>query len=200
MILTVFSFNNLSAQEEIGNNSKPVIIIQGGIEIYSNDADFNKQIRTNKVVIQDADQTLISQGKDNSLIIVSSGKKHKNSDFSPKNQIVFKDKKKNDEAQKELKKEITKYESRKKALIFKKLKVFPSSEKFAVVSHHQRDYIVPSTKNHDFSNIHTQTDQYIIKFVLDFFDAKKYISYNNKSLDFCFSKVFSVRPPPSILL
>lgn len=191
----LFFFSNIvNAQEGFGNHSA-VFVVKGGAEIYSTDKDFNHQVRRDKIILQNGNVTLKKLSGNEDLLVVSLKKPEiESKDF--KSQIAKANKKKQLAILKEIKNKITDYESRKKSFNLKNIKIFPSSEEFIASSHINRDYVAPSQNQHDLSKIHFVQNQYVIKSALDFLHQQKYTFYNNKSLDFCFSQVFSVRPPP----
>ena len=192
----VFFFNNVAnAQEGIGTNQSPVFVVKGGAEIYSTDKDFNQQINNQKIILQDVNITF-KKPNDGEVLLIASSKKIERESKDFKSQVAKENKKKDLEVLKQIKSKITDYESRKESFHLKNVKVFPSSEEFIASSHVNRDYVSPSQNQHDFSKIHSVQYQYVIKSALDFLHQQKYTFYNNKSLDFCFSQVFSVRPPP----
>ena len=192
-------FNNIvNAQEGIGTSQSPVFVVKGGAEIYSTDKDFNHQINSQKIILQDANITLKKPTTGEALLIASSKKIERESkDF--KSQVAKENKRKELEILKQIKNKITDYESRKESFNLKNITVFPSSEEFIASSHINKDYVAPSQNQHDFSKINSVQNQYVIKSALDFLHQQKYTFYNNKSLDFCFSQVFSVRPPPGLV-
>lgn len=195
----LFFFSNIvNAQEGFGNNHAAVFVVKGGAEIYSTDKDFNHQVRRDKIILQNGNVTLKKLSGNEDLLVVSSKKPEiESKDF--KSQITKANKKKQLAILKEIKNKITDYESRKKSFNLKNIKVFPSSEEFIASSRINRDYVAPSQNQHDLSKIHSVQNQYVIKSALDFLHQQKYTFYNNKSLDFCFSQVFSVRPPPAFI-
>lgn len=193
-----FLTSTLDAQEGMGTNQSPVFVVKGGAEIYSTDKDFNNQVNSQKIILQDANITLKKPTTGEVLLIASSKKIERESkDF--KSKIAKGNKKKELEVLKEIKNKIADYESRKEFFNLKNIKVFPSSEEFIASSRINIDYVVPNQNQHDLSKINSVQNQYVIKSALDFIHQQKYIFYNNKSLDFCFSQVFSVRPPPILV-
>lgn len=193
-----FFNNNINAQEGMGTNQSPVFVVKGGAEIYSTDKDFNNQVNSQKIILQDANITLKKPTTGEVLLIASSKKIERESkDF--KSQVAKENKKKELEVLRQIKNKIADYESRKESFSLKSIKVVPSSEEFIASSHINGDYVAPSQNQHDFSKIYSVQNQYVIKSALDFLHQQKYTFYNNKSLDFCFSEFFSVRPPPAII-
>ncbi|GEM_PF-2621989 len=193
-----FFNNNINAQEGIGTFQSPVFVIKGGAEIYSTDKGFNQQVNNNKIILQDANIT-IKKPNDGETLLIASSKKIERESKDFKSKIAKGNKKKELEVLKEIKNKIADYESRKEFFNLKNIKVFPSSEEFIASSRINIDYVVPNQNQHDLSKINSVQNQYVIKSALDFIHQQKYIFYNNKSLDFCFSQVFSVRPPPILV-
>ncbi|MCX8533819.1 hypothetical protein [Chryseobacterium luquanense] len=192
----LFFFSDyLCAQEGFGNNQQTIIVVKGGAEIFSADENFNHQIINNNAVKKNIKVDFKKNGSEK-LILLASEKEENQQDDTFKNQLAKVEKKKQKEALKEIKSKIRDYESRKENFDNKNLRVFPSSEKFIISSRINQDYVIPNYSQRDFSEINTDQNQYIVKSALDFLHSQKYTYYNNKSLDFCFSQVFSVRPPP----
>lgn len=189
-------FSSYSAQQGNGNAHQPIIMVEDGAKIYSEDIGFNNQIDAGILLVEGKE---ISHNKKNSLqkvLVSKSSVELKNDEKIIKIQPTTIEILKGREEQKILAKEIKKHKSREKAFDKKLFNVFPSSEEFATVSHINQDYVAPNYSQNDCSKIFVLQDQYLVKSALDFLHAQKYTYYNSKSLDFCFSQVFSVRPPP----
>ncbi|WP_267267152.1 hypothetical protein [Chryseobacterium formosus] len=200
IISLLFSFPVSSyAQEGFGNSSVPTISLKGGAAIYSADQNFNKQIENQNLRIVNAEIIIKKNADDQEILIAGTVKKNISSPEMLHQKLASQEKTFQDENTKAIKKKIAEYESRKKESNVENIKVFPSSEKFIISSHINRDYVAPSQNQHDLSKINFVQNQYVIKSALDFLHQQKYTFYNNKSLDFCFSQVFYVRPPPFLL-
>lgn len=198
IFLLVFS-NILHAQEGNGTNLPPVIVLKEGAKIYSQDLYFNKQIDAGKLIVE-GENIVFTKNKESQKILISSNSSgQKNGDNKMNHQNKNIELLKSKEDQKILAKEIKKYKTLEKFFDKKKFNTFPSSEEFAAASHVNKYSVAPNYSQNDFSKVTVQQNQNFVKSALDFLHSKKYTYYNSKSLDFCFSQVFSVRPPPSIL-
>lgn len=192
----LFFFSNfISAQDGFGNNQEVVIIVKGGAKIFSADENLNHQIINNINVTRNVKVDFKQNGAEEFMLLAYEKEENQQNDTF-KNQLTTVEKKKQKEALKEIKSKIEDYESRKENFDDKKLKVFPSSEKFITSSRINQDYLVPNYSQHDFSDINIDQNQYVVKSALGLLHKQKYISYNTKSFNFSFSKIFSVRPPP----
>lgn len=196
-VLLFFSFNSLlNAQVGIGNPDQSAIILKNGAAIYSTDANFNQQINSDKISLKNTEVFYESENGDEVIWVAASEKNIESEKKDLKTQVKIAENNKKKEALKKLKKQVSDYESQKEKFESEKIKTFPSSEEFISSTHVNTDYVVPSYLQHKLSKIYSAENQYIIKLALDFLYPKEYAYYNNKPLDFCFSKVFSVRPPP----
>lgn len=196
-ILLFFSFNSLlNAQVGIGNPTHSAIVLKNGAAIYSTDANFNQQINSDKISLKNTEVFYESENGDEVIWVAASEKSIEPEKKDLKTQVKIAENNKKKEALKKLKKQVSDYESQKEKFESEKIKTFPSSEEFISSTHVNTDYVVPSYYQHKLSKIYSAENQYIIKLALDFLYPKEYAYYNNKPLDFCFSEVFSVRPPP----
>lgn len=204
-IIFIFScFSNfLFAQEGIGSKvPQAIVVLKQGATIFSKDDSFNKQINSEKITVKNADVSNIGTLENGKFLtakpIKAQDAQTPKKDF--KSELKKAEENKNKEALKKVKKEIANYdnEAKKNSFNSKNLR-FPTSEQFIVSTNSNKDYVAPSYHNHYFSKILVSLNQYVIKSALDFLHKQKYTYYNNKSLDFCFSQVFSVRPPPAII-
>lgn len=197
LVLLFFFFSSLlSAQVGIGNPDQAALVLKNGAAIYSTDANFNQQINSEKISLKNTEVFYESENGDKVILVAVSNKNIESERKDLKTQVKIAESNKKKEALKKLKKQISDYESQKEKLESEKIKTFPSSEEFISSTHVNTDYVVPSYHQHKFSKIYSVGNQYIIKLALDFLYPKEYTYYNNQPLDFCFSEVFSVRPPP----
>lgn len=194
-VLLFFFFNSfLNAQVGIGNPAQSALVLKNGAAIYSTDANFNQQINSDKISLKNTE--VFYESGDKVILVAVSDKSIKSEKKDLKTQAKIAESNKKKEALKKLKKQISDYESQKEKFESEKIKTFPSSEEFISSTHVNTDYVVPSYHQHKLSKIYNAGNQYIIKLALDFLYPKEYTYYNSTPLDFCFSKVFSVRPPP----
>lgn len=202
-ITFIFSFfcSNAYAQVEIETNTpQATIILKQGATIFSTDASFNQQINSDKITVKNAD---VSKPETQSNVQILTGRLNKTQETETlkktfKNDVKIAVENKNKETLKKIKKEIADYKKRINPFKSENLR-FPTSEEFTSATHINRDYVAPSYSHHHFSKIHASQNQYVIKCALDFLHKQEYIYYNSKSLDYCFTRVFSVRPPPVLV-
>lgn len=196
LIISFFS-STLYAQDEIGTSApRATITLKQGATIFSTDPSFNQQINSDKITVKNAD---VSTSELHSNVQILTGRFNKIQKAETlkktfKNEVRIAEENRNKETLKKIKKEIADYEKRINPLESENLR-FPISQEFTSATHISRDYVAPSY-NHHFSKIYTSQNQYIIKCALDFLHQQKYTYYNSKSLDYCFTNVFSIRPPP----
>lgn len=201
LLFSLFS-SSLYAQEDNGTQKEaepPLVTIQGAT-IYSADASFNQQLLSDKVVVKEGEAKIVMAGRGGKKVLIVKASVEK--EVSPKDMLAQLKKAKAEKEQKILdavKKEIAHFENEKKEFQFEDYDFLPVSEQFLAVGHSVADYVLPSTHSHDFSNAEQTPSQDLKKKSLDYLHSKKYISYNSRSLDFCFSEVFSVRPPPVLI-
>lgn len=199
MIIIFFLFHSfVSAQDSTGQAKRQSasIVFSKGAYIYSTDENFNKQILSNKIVLENAEVSHDS-GKNNKILIKSTSDSiHKKKQFPDQLQNAVKKKRK--EAQNTINKKIKEFEEKKKLFQSQQFNPAPFTGKFLAGHQIFKDYITPPY-HYDYSKMGNRYHRILITLALDYLHAQKYIHYNNKSLDHCFSKVFSVRPPPVLV-
>jgi hypothetical protein len=195
-LLFIF-LNSLSfAQVGIGTPTQTAIILKNGAQIYSTDANFNRQINSHKISLKNTEVFYDSENGDKVILVAVSEKNIESETKDLKAQVKIAENNKKKEALKKLKKQISDYESQKEKFESEKINTFPSSEEFISSTYGNTDYVAPSYHQYKLSKIYCTGNQYIINRALDFLYPKEYTYYNNKPLDFCFSEAFFVRPPP----
>lgn len=189
----LFSFNCILYAQ----NATPTIVLKVGAKLFSSDKSFNEQILTNKVFLNNVDVSIVEhKNKKQFLRAIARQSKTKENDLTKKLIIAQDDKRR--EALKKLKKGIEDYEKRKKDFQHFDFEGVSSQKHFFSSNTLSKDYMSPNRNNHDLSKFNTLSNAYLIVRALDFLHAQKFVYYNNKSLTFCFSEVFSVRPPPFV--
>jgi hypothetical protein len=193
--------NNVYSQE--ANSQQQItpttIVLKDGANLYSADDNFNKQILSNKIIVKNSDVSYQENGgKEHFLkLITKQSQKEEKKDL--KNQLKIVKNKSQKEALQQVKKEIEKFEKRVQVFVKHDFNGAPSRDQFFSSSSIAKNYVIPSQSTHGFSKFYISADAYVITQALDFLHSQKYTYYNNKSLDFCFSEVFSVRPPPVLV-
>ncbi|WP_175622579.1 hypothetical protein [Chryseobacterium schmidteae] len=192
-----------NAQEGIGAEvPQATIVLKQGATIFSQDDSFNKQVNSEKILVKNAEVSNIGMVENGTVLTAKSNKTQETQtpkkDFKSEFKKAEENKKK--EALKKVKKEIAEHDDEAKRNSFNaKRLLFPTSEEFISSTYVNRDYVAPSYHHHHFSKILVSINQYVIKSALDFLHQQKYIYYNSRSLDYCFTHVFSVRPPPALV-
>lgn len=168
------------------------ISVIGGAQIYSTDATFNKQILKKEIKISGS---LVSYNRYDQRLSVSNQKKKISTAKNFASQVTELAKKKKEKLSERTKYELAQYENRKKEFDNKKINPFSPDHFFSSESS-LRNYAVPQIQNHENSKANFAQYFYAVKSALDHLHSHRYVLYNSRSIDFCFSKVFSVRPPP----
>lgn len=181
------NFNLLvNAQEGFGNGQE--ITLHGDVHIYSSDENFNKKVPSKYIY---KEYSLNNKR----LIVFNSVNNASKKEYDLKKNVKAAKERKDKLAFQEIKNKIDDFERRKKSFDFHHLKNYPSSEDYLSLSHLLKDSAT-TTFFYQFLKITCVGEVYVIKIALDFLHKTDFHYYNNKSLDCCFSEVFSVRPPP----
>ncbi|WP_144283845.1 hypothetical protein [Chryseobacterium echinoideorum] len=177
----------LSAQQSFDNHQK--ITLHGDVKIYSSDKYFNE-----KVVSGYIDEEYNLNGKN--VVVFNGINNTVKEKYDLKKNVKAAKEKRNKLAFKEIKKKIDDFEKRKESFDFHHLRGCSSSEDFLSLSRLLKD---SATTFYSYHLLKTNciAENYIIKISLEFLHDSRFHYYNNKSLDYCFSEVFSVRPPPA---
>ncbi|WP_312345803.1 hypothetical protein [Chryseobacterium binzhouense] len=176
----------LSAQEGFGSSQE--ITLHGDVQIYSSDENFNKKVHSKYIYKE-------YSVNNKEFIVFNSGKNTLKEKYDLKKNVKAAKEKKDKLAFQEVKKKIDDFERRKRSFDFHNLKEYPSSQDYLSLSHLFKDSATTSY-SYNLLKISCTAEFYVIKIALDFLHKTDFHYYNNKSLDCCFSEVFSVRPPP----
>ena len=171
------------------------VTVTNSTYIYSADEAFNKQVLSSKIVLKNADVSYHHSGK--IKILIASSSHHKEKHFA--DQVKASAIKKEKERIRALRKKIEEFEKGKEKFKTEQYTQYPSSEKFQAVYYISKDYLAPGYHYDDLSKLAYRDENSLRKLALDYLHAKKYNDYNNKSLNYCFSHIFSVRPPPFLV-
>jgi len=194
-----FSFllisGNFSAQQSKNSpkSEQTSLVLKNGATIFSTDEAFNKQINNQSIVLKNAD-LVQDDTKQNKVLEASSKQEVPKKDL--KQELKNTTEKKQKEELKKVKKQIDQFEARKKAFNDDHLKGVPSTEEFLASTQSNKDSVAPAYNNYDFSESLVLVNSYALTFALDFLYKKQYSTYTAAAFDSCFSKVYSVRPPP----
>ncbi|MCW3168666.1 hypothetical protein OMO38_09005 [Chryseobacterium sp. 09-1422] len=194
-----FSFvTEIQAQQtDPSQNISPTsIVLKEGVKLFSADETFNEQVLTKQVVLKNSEISLVkNKNREQSLSAVA--KKTVGKDLESQLKIAELSRRK--ESFKKIKKEIDRSEQNREAFQGFDFKGFPSQNQFFSSNKVSKDCVSPTHNGHDTSKFYASSEVEVITRALDYLHSQKYRYYNNKSLDFCFSEVFSVRPPPVLV-
>lgn len=194
-LVLLFLFNSFYAQEQHSSpdSHSTTISLSDGVSIYSLDKSFNNQVSTQKITLKNADVTFVTR-KNRKILVASASRNYKNVNLA-KQAKDFKEKKQK-KALKDIQITIDEYKAKSKLFTKNDFNHLPSPSHFFSVHSSTKDYITPNDSGNNFSKINVDNKDYSVKIALNYLHTKKITHYNNKSLDYCFSVVFSVRPPP----
>jgi L-fucose mutarotase/ribose pyranase (RbsD/FucU family) len=193
IILLLFNISYAQQQEPVIKDQAVTIVLGNGAKMYSSDESFNSQIVHKKIIIKNANLSL-KKLNNAGVLTVSSLSNVKNQNLAQ--QLKISEDQKRKEVLKKIKEKIDTYEAKSKAFEKQNYQSYPSPSQFFSSYATSKNYITPNHNVHDFSKIYAEAKDYSVKRALDYLHTQQFTFYNNKSLDFCFSKVFSVRPPP----
>lgn len=192
-ILFLFQINFFSAQENRKDSLNDAFIyVEKNVQIFSSDDIFSKQLKNAAISNEQKIKICPSLQKSESLnkseqVEIETGLKNKNLVF--KNEVVTK------QEEKETLEKINEFQKRKKNISQSKMFANHSKGSFKAYTGLDKTSIFP-TVHHYFLGKFFAIKDFAAKENLKFIHSQEYVFYNSRSLDFCFSTVFSVRPPP----
>lgn len=188
-------FLRISAQEGIERVPDSGIYLQGDVTIFSADESFNQQMAWDRsITVEGASVRSEYEGQP---MIFTAQQGIEISSEKVSGQLASKPKKaQSREDLKKIKKAVADFESSKKNILLQDWRKNPSSESFIAGHHVNHEYIAPSQVNGLYALVQQISS---VNAVLSLLHSQKYLHYNSKSLGFCFSKAFSVRPPPVLV-
>lgn len=190
LLVFVLFFYSLYSQEGFGTPA--LISVKGNAQIYSTDPDFNQQFTAQENTdyrISNLRGGLVFKSKD-----LLAAKKPSRPKAKPSVQTADKI------TAGKIRKTVSDFEQRKKLFNFFRIDSAPFSRELPYSSDSSRAYVIPSTTFHDFSKACVCQCKLLISLVLERLYVEKYHCFNNRSFDFCFSEVFSIRPPPVFMV
>jgi hypothetical protein len=195
ILILLFAFNTFNGQQKIDNDTLSTnLVLENGVMLFSADESFNTQIYEKKIIIRSAHLSILKSENSKALVAVSGQKTYKLA-----LQLKSIEKKKQIDAIRYIRKKIDNYRAKSKSFEIADFKPLPSSSQFLSGHSVAKNYILPRHNVHEFLKICTKPKDQSLQRSLNDLHIQKFIHYNNKSLDFCFSKVFSVRPPPVLV-
>jgi len=171
------------------------ISVIGGAQIYSQDEALNKQIVQNRVNISGSIIAYHS-GDLTEKLVITNKKLKKDTGKSFAADVRESVNKKKEKLSEKTKQELAQYEKRKENFANEKIGNPFLPDHFFSSQITSKNYGVPRVENYNQSKLELSLYSYIVKSALDHLHSQYYTFYNNRSFDQCFSKVFSVRPPP----
>ncbi len=199
-LILIFSLCHsfLSARDSIEHEIRQQvsIVMAKGAIIYSTEENFNKQILNKDIRLKGGDFLFNVSKKDQILIKSTASASSKKTPLKDQLQNAVKKKKKDE--QDTVDKKIRAFEKQKELFHSHQFYHHPSSGQFLTVYQVAKDYIVPNNHHDNFSKTVHRYHNFLITSSLNYLHSYKYFHYNNKSLDYCYSQVYSVRPPPIV--
>lgn len=192
-ILFLFQINFFSAKANRKDSLNDAFIyVDKNVQIFSNDDIFSKQLQNAGIANGQKIKICPSLQKSESLnnteqVEIETSLKNKN--------LVFKNEVGAKENEKETLKKIYEFQKRKKNISRSEMFATHSEGSFKAYTGLDKASIFP-TAHHYFLGKFFAVKDFAAKENLKFIHSQEYVFYNSKSLDFCFSIVFSVRPPP----
>jgi uncharacterized protein YfkK (UPF0435 family) len=192
-ILFLFQINFFSAQENRKDSLNDALIyVEKNVQIFSSDDIFSKQLQNVAIANDRKIKTCPSLQKSESLnkteqIEIKTVFKNKKLAF--KNEGVTK------HEEKETLEKIHEFQKRKKNISRPEMFATHSEGSFKAYRGLDKTSIF-QTVHHYFLGKFFAIKDFAAKENLKFIHSQEYVFYNSRSLDFCFSTVFSVRPPP----
>lgn len=192
-LIFLFQFSFFFAQDYTVDNSD-TLFVSSGVRIYSADKTFNKQIAQKKIIISDK-STLIHDPTDKNILVITSKNEanKKGADFV--NQIKLAKLEKQQKLLKKVHKYLANFEKSQEKSIKYTLTDLNSTRYFFKNTSSTKVYLHQRTNQYEIGKKH-EVDHYYLNLALEYLHTEKYFYYKNKPLDFCFSEVHSVRPPP----
>ena len=190
----LFSFSNLFFAQNVKYERVTISVI-GGAQIYSQDKALNKQIAQKRVHINGS---IIAYHSDDitEKLVITNQKLKKETQKSFAVEVRESVKKKKEKLSEKTRQQLAQYEKRKQDFANEKIGDPFLPDHFFNSQMTSKNYGVPRVENYHSSKIELSMYSYIVKSALDHLHSQYYTFYNNRSFDQCFSKVFSVRPPP----
>lgn len=187
----------VSAQEvnDLEKIKAATISVIGGAQIYSQDEALNKQIAQKHILVNGS---IVSYDSDDftKKLVITDKKLKKEAEKSFATDVRESVNKKKEKLSKETRQELAQYEKRKENFANEKIGNPFSPDHFFSSQITSKNYGAPRVENYKNSKLELSIYSYVVKLALDHLHSQYYTFYNNRSFDQCFSKVFSVRPPP----
>lgn len=197
LILFLFILGNLNyaqQKDSLSQIQSPAIVLKDGVRIYSKDNSFNQQILSNKIILKNSEISIKSNDKDE-LNLFAKYKEVEKQDFQAdyiKEKTVKKE-------QNKIKVKIAESKQRKEINSKFSFDKFPSPFKLLSSDSFLNKCIVVTLRYNDYSEIYISEKDFSINLALNYLYNLKFTSYNSKSKNCCYTKDYSVRPPPAYI-
>lgn len=188
----------LSAQSEF-NNSKIILSVSEGSKIYSADESFNYQITQKRIILKESFVSQVNSSEMKYLVIDNrriTGNNH-NNPASQNRRYKIGSRKKSEDLQK-IKQQIASFRVEKAKLRIK-IKSAHASGGFFKTHYVNKHYVHERSHQDNHHKFELAPDEFLRLQSLDYLHSQKHFVYNSKSFNYCYSKVFSVRPPPFLV-
>lgn len=195
-LLVLFQFQTTYAQEALQEISQvPMLYVAEGAEIFSADKSFNKSVAEDKLRIKGAEISVRIEDGRQQLIV--SHRINKEEYQSPDLQGKEIQQLKKEKAPASVRKAIAANEKRKADFRPAEVAVPISSDHLFKAQKGIGNYCVPGS-NYQFSEAQMVHHVYGVSRALDYLYSKTCTFYSSICVDYCFTTIFSVRPPPSL--
>lgn len=193
----VFQVQFLSAQVEISTSSA-VISVSGDSKIYSADESFNQQLRQGAFKVKNAHVSAQNVLRKEHLVIVhKKSPKFNHADLA--SQMKAAKTNKRSETLKKVQKQIASNKAFKNRSHAHHILSHPPASKFSTNQKAGKHYVHERNHQHDQNETSAGEKYHSVIRALDYLHSQKFYAYNNRSFAFCYSRVFSVRPPPVLV-
>ncbi|MCW3170754.1 hypothetical protein OMO38_19665 [Chryseobacterium sp. 09-1422] len=175
--------------------SSAVISVSSGSKIFSADESFNQQIKQGKITVKNASVEDQKSAEKEYLVIVHK-RISKISHGSLASQIKNAEAKKKSDFPKKLQKQIASRKALDDQIREIDRKYHHSSDSFSKSRNVGKHYVNERTHQQDQKEISADEKRRTAFRAIDYLYSQKFYTYNNRSINYCYTKVFSVRPPP----
>lgn len=170
--------------------------VDKSLQIYSADENFNKHTQLREIITSEIVCEKSSNISQNSAKVRI--RKTDSIQLKFSEELHLAEEKKTQIVLEEIEKKKENLRVEQKNLVKKEYYPPASSNEFFGSKKVSKDYVSPRPYNQEVCKNICFCEPVFIKKALSHLHTQKFVYYNNKSFDHCFSHVFSVRPPPAI--
>lgn len=189
VLVIIFSTTVFAEQHLQSDSTQSKMILKVGAEIYSSDETFNQKLLSDKVELRDIKISYINGKKAITL-------NNKHSVTSDK--VIRMVKVEDTVSSRNLKKIITHQTPRPEVQRNEILRNKPFTNRYFFTSCTGRDWFNINTSNFKISKAAFLQKEFLTKCALNNLHCRLFVFYSSRALKNCFSRVYSVRPPPFI--